>query len=166
MATKATETAPAETTEVELFDGDSSATSDVRKEIAEFKTGDVSIYSTFRGDDFFATARAQLAATSTSLPLSEHLNETILLDNYVLQAVEIPDEKTGELQESIRVTLADSTNGKSYHATSVALARGIKGIVNALQGKEPSEWPEPLPVQVREERSRKGYRFMNIVVVL
>lgn len=165
MATQATET----TTDVVEYDN--TAASNVKAEIAEFRSGDSGIMSTFTGDDFFQVAKAQLAATSSSLPISEHLKETILLDNFVIQPVEIPvtDNKgqtTGELSQSARVTLVDSTNGKSYHGTSMALVNSLKQIVAALGGRLPQDWAEPLPIQIEEERSRAGFRFFKIVVVL
>jgi len=162
MATQATE-APVST---ELVEFDGSASSDVRAEIAAFEAGDPGIMSTFSGDDFFQVAKEQLAATSNSLPINEHLKETILLDNFVIQYVEIPNEKTGELSKSARVTLVDSTNKKSYHGTSMALVNSLKQIVAALGKKMPKDWAEPLPIQVVEEKSRAGFRFFKIVVVL
>ena len=168
MATQANETA---TTDIEVAEFDSSAASNVKAEIAEFRSGDSGIMSTFTGDDFFQVAKAQLAATSSSEPISEHLKETILLDNFVIQPVEIPvtDAKgnnTGELSQSARVTLVDSTNGKSYHGTSMALVNSLKQIVAALGNRLPGEWAEPLPIQIVEEKSRAGFRFFKIVVVL
>jgi hypothetical protein len=162
MATQANETA----TSTEIAEFDSSAATDVRSEIAAFRSGDAGIMSTFTGDDFFQVAKAQLAATSASLPINEHLKETILLDNFVIQPVEIPNEKTGELSQSARVTLVDSTNGKSYHGTSMALVNSLKQIVAALGNRLPGEWAEPLPIQIVEEKSRAGFRFFKIVVVL
>jgi len=166
MASK--DQAPADTVsaDVAVIESDSSASSNVKAEIAEFRSGNSGIMSTFTGDDFFALAKAQLAATSDSTPINEIIGQTILLDNFVIQPVEIPDEKTGELQQSARVTLVDSTNKKSYHGTSMALVNALKQIVAALGDRLPSEWPEPLPVKVVEERSRAGYRFFKIVVVL
>ena len=163
---KATETVETPSAEVEIFEGDSSASVDVRSRIANFKGGDPGIMSTFTGDDFFSVAKNQLAATSNSLAISDHLKETILLDNFVIQPVEIPDEKTGELHQTARVTLVDSTNGKSYHGSSMALVNSLEQIVAALGNRLPAEWAEPLPIQIHEERSRAGYRFFKIVVVL
>lgn len=166
MAT--TEQAPVSTDIVEF---DSSASSNVRSVIAAFEEGDTGIMTTFRGDDFFQVAKAQLAATTGSEPISDHLGETIMLDNFVIQPVEMPavdakGQPTGELLQSARVTLVDSTNKKSYHGTSMALVNGLQQIVAALGKRLPAEWAEPLPVKVVEEKSRQGYKFFNIVVVL
>ena len=166
MANKATESVEAVSTDVAIVESDNSASSNVKAEIAEFRSGNSGIMSTFSGDDFFTVAKAQLAATSDSTQISEILGQTILLDNFVIQPVEIPDEKTGELHQSARVTLVDSTNKKSYHGTSMALVNALKQIVAALGDRLPAEWPEPLPVKVVEERSRAGFRFFKIVVVL
>jgi hypothetical protein len=163
---KATETVETPSAEVEVFEGDSSASTDVKLAIQEFRSGDAGIMSTFTGDDFFSVAKEQLAATSNSIPISDHLKETILLDNFVIQPVEIPNEKTGELSQSARVTLVDSTNKKSYHGTSMALVNSLKQIVAALGNRLPGDWAEPLPIQIQEEKSRSGYRFFKIVVVL
>lgn len=139
--------------------------SDPHTEIQSFTGGNTGIMSTFTGDDFFQTAKAQLGATSSSLPISDHLKETILLDNWVLTPIEIADEQ-GELHKSVRVTLVDSTNGKSYHGTGMPLVNALKSIVSALGGRLPAEWPEPLPIKVIEGKSRKGFKFFDVQVVL
>jgi len=144
----------------------SNYSSDPHQEIQRFTGGNTGIMSTFTGDDFFQTAKAQLGATSSSLPISDHLKETILLDNWVLTPIEIVDDKTGELMKSVRVTLVDSTNGKSYHGTGMPLVNALKSIVSALGGKLPAEWPEPLPIKVIEGKSRKGFKFFDVQVVL
>lgn len=166
MATspKATETIVDEivpSTELEV----SNYSSDPHTEIQSFTGGNTGIMSTFTGDDFFQTAKAQLGATSSSLPISDHLKETILLDNWVLTPIEIADEQ-GELHKSVRVTLVDSTNGKSYHGTGMPLVNALKSIVSALGGRLPAEWPEPLPIKVIEGKSRKGFKFFDVQVVL
>lgn len=171
MATKANETVEAASTDIELVDVDGSATRNVKAEIAEFRSGDSGILSTFVGDDFFQVAKLQLAATSGSDPLDEHLGETIMLDNFVIQPVEIPatDQRgnfTGELNQSARVTLVDSTNGKSYHGTSIALVNSLKQIVAALGDRMPKDWAEPLPIKVTREKARSGFQFFKITVVL
>lgn len=169
MAPKATETDAVTTVTAEETTGTDLVVSDysknVRAEISAFSTGDTGIMSTFTGDDFFSVARNQLAATSGSAPIADHLKETILLDNWVIQPVEIADEN-GELQQTARVTLVDTTNGKSYHATGMTLVNSLKSIVAALGGRLPAEWPEPLPVKVVESRTRKGFKFFDLQVVL
>lgn len=170
MATKATETVNTPEAHVPGTDiaelEQSNYSSDPHKEIQSFTGGNTGIMSTFTGDDFFQVAKAQLGATSSSLPISDHLNTTIMLDNWVLTPIEIADDQTGELMKSVRVTLVDSTNGKSYHGTGMPLVNALKSIVSALGGKLPAEWPEPLPIKVVESRSRKGYKFFDVQVVL
>jgi hypothetical protein len=169
MAPKATETVETPAVVTENAPGTDLVVSDfsknVRAEISSFATGDTGIMSTFTGDDFFQVAKSQLAATSGSEPIADHLKETILLDNWVIQPVEIADEN-GELQQTARVTLVDTTNGKSYHATGMTLVNSLKSIVAALGNRLPSEWPEPLPVKVVESRTRKGFKFFDLQVVL
>jgi len=169
MAEKATESTVG--TDVELIDTDNSSASNVKAEIASFISGDTGIMTTFSGDDFFQVAKAQLAATSGSVPLDDHLGKTILLDNFVIQPVEIPatDAKgnfTGELNQSARVTLVDSTNKVSYHGTSMALVNSLKQIVAALGNRLPADWAEPLPIQITRESARSGFKFFKITVVL
>lgn len=173
MAPKATETVTDNTPETHTAPGTelaelevSNYTSDPHKEIQSFTSGDTGIMSTFTGDDFFQRAKNQLAATSSSLPLDDNLGTTILLDNWVLTPIEVADPTTGELNKSVRVTLVDSTNGKSYHGTGMPLVNALKSIVSALGGKLPAEWPEPLPVKVVKGTSRKGYKFFDVQVVL
>jgi hypothetical protein len=168
MATQATETAVS-TVEAPVTPGTdlevSNFASNVAAEIASFASGSTGIMSTFTGDDFFEVAKTQLGYSSASEPIADHLKETILLDNWVIQPVEIADEN-GELQQTARVTLVDTTNGKSYHATGMTIVNALKSIVAALGGKLPSEWPAPLPIKVVESRTRKGFRFFDVQVVL
>jgi len=46
------------------------------------------------------------------------------------------------------------------------LVNALKSIVSALGGRLPAEWPEPLPIKVVEGKSRKGFKFFDVVVVL
>src|SRR5690625_913848 len=132
----------------------------VSAKIANMNAGEVGVYSTFKGEDF--KTRVQVAqALSAAQPISDFLGETINLANVVVQAVDVADED-GTLNEAVRVILVDD-KGKSYAALSDGLYRSLQNLFGVLG--EPSTWPEPLPVRVVEEKSRKGFKFFTIQIV-
>lgn len=149
--------------EIALTAADSkNAVSGIAAALEGMKTGNAgNIMSTFQGTDF-ATKVKTLKAVTNSKPLSENLGKTIMLENVVVQIIEMPDEKTGVLTEVPRIILVDA-DGTTYHAISNGIFKSLENTF-ALLG-QPAAWEEALPVQVSEERSRTGFRFMTLNVV-
>lgn len=144
-----------EVAEVEEYTG---ARRDVVSAVSGLNNAEATFYSSIKGDSF--AGRVAIAnAMSNSKPVMDVLGETINLVDYIVQVVQIADDKTAEVNDAARVTLVDD-KGMAYHATSDGLLSAIRTL-NATVG-EPSTWPEPLPIKVVEERSRKGFRFMTI----
>lgn len=114
-------------------------------------------YSSIEGDDW-DSKKAVAAAMANSEPISDHLKETISLHNFIVQAVEIADDKTGELNESARVTLI-AEDGKAYHGTSVGLISSVESMLSVF-GK-PSGWPQAIDIQVIEDRTRRGFKVFT-----
>jgi hypothetical protein len=156
--------ADAKTTDiVENIEVDSDATGeriaqDVAGAIAGLNDANSSFYSSIKGTDW-AARKAIAGAITTSTPIATVLGKTINLVNIIVQMVQIADRETAEVNDAPRVILIDA-DGTAYHATSAGLLSAIRNIL-ATMG-EPSDWPEPLPIVVKEERGRNNYRFMTI----
>lgn len=100
-----------------------------------------------------------LKAINNSVPLVDKAGEKIAIVDVVMQEVEIADEKTGELQDAIRITLIDK-DGTAYNATSKGIAQSLKQTFGVLG--TPDQWDEPLVVTVAEERGRNGFRYLTL----
>lgn len=86
----------------------------IRADIENLSSGKSTVFSTFSGADH-ATKVAVLNAMTNSEPVADHIGETIQLENVIVQAVDMTDEKTGEVQAQPRIILVDN-QGQAYHA--------------------------------------------------
>jgi hypothetical protein len=102
---------------------------------------------------------ATLNAVTNAEPINEHLGEVINLTHVVVQAVQIADEKTGEVSDVPRTILL-TDDGTAYAAVSDAILGSLRDVFGIMG--HPSEWTEPLPVKVVEKRGRAGFRFYKI----
>ena len=100
------------------------------------------------------------AALQSSEPLSEHLGEVINLVHFMGQTINVADENTGEMTVRVRTVIIDD-KGKAYTATSDQLLNSLVTLT-AIYGP-PARWSAPKPVVVKEERSRRGFRFFTVV---
>lgn len=99
------------------------------------------------------------AALQNAEKLDEHLNEALLMTNAVAQAVQVTDDQTGEISNTVRVILV-TADGKAYAATSPTLAAGLNTMFGIFG--TPNTWTEPLAIRVVERRSRRGFKFFSI----
>lgn len=118
------------------------------------------IYSSIVGDSF-ATKLEIAAAMTTSVPVDEHLGEVINLRNFIIQPVELTDDN-GTINTAPRVILIDD-DGTTFHGTSVGLLSALRNIV-AVVG-EPVGWDSFIPIQVVQEKTRKGFKVFTIKFV-
>lgn len=145
----------------EVEERQSRGVTDVSAAIAGLNDSSAAFYSTIKGTDF--AARKLIAAAQTkSVSLADNLGAEIALRNFIVQSVNLEDDKTGEVNEAPRVTLI-AEDGTAYHATSVGLLSALRNVIATLG--EPDSWPEALPIKVVEQRGRSGYRFMTIELV-
>lgn len=100
-----------------------------------------------------------LKAVNNSLPLVDQAGKSIKIVDVVLQSVEIANENTGTVEDSVRITLI-TEDGTAYHATSKGIAQSLKQAFGVLG--EPNQWEEPLEVDVAEERGRNGFRYLTL----
>lgn len=130
----------------------------VQGAIQSLNKGEVTVYSSIKGDDF-ESKKATLNATTNSVAIADNLGKTISLANIIVQAIDMEDEKTGEVSEQPRVILIDD-EGNAFHAISQGIFKSLENLLGILGA--PDTWPAPVPVQVVEERGRKGYRYYTI----
>ena len=101
------------------------------------------------------------AALQSSEPLSEHLGEVINLVHFMGQTINVvADETTGEMTVRVRTVIIDD-KGNAYAATSDQLLNSLVTLT-AIYGP-PAHWSAPKPIVVKEERSRRGFRFFTVV---
>lgn len=99
------------------------------------------------------------SALQNAEKLDEHLNEPLNMTNAVAQAVQVTDDQTGEISNTVRVIIV-TDEGKAYAATSPTLAAGLNTMFGIFG--TPNTWTEPLCIKVVERRSRRGFKFFSI----
>lgn len=100
------------------------------------------------------------SALQDSEKLDEHLNEPLDVVNVIAQRVAVANEESGEMNESARVIIV-TEDGTSYSATSPTLLSAFNTLFGIFG--TPDTWAEPMKLKVIEGKSRKGYRFFNLV---
>lgn len=103
------------------------------------------------------------SALQNAEKLDEHLNEPLAMVNAVAQAVQVTDDQTGEVSNTVRVIIVTADN-KAYAATSPTLAAGLNTMFGIFG--TPNVWTEPLTIKVIERRSRRGFKFFSIEPVV
>lgn len=103
------------------------------------------------------------SALQNAEKLDEHLNEPLAMVNAVAQAVQVTDDQTGEVSNTVRVVIVTADN-KAYAATSPTLAAGLNTMFGIFG--TPNVWTEPLTIKVIERRSRRGFKFFSIEPVV
>ena len=146
-------------TEVAVPEGQGTTGSkDVLAQIATMNGGQMAFYSTIDQSDREGAMKV-LAAVTDSEPIGDHLRETILLKDFVMQATTMYDEDKDQEVDILRTILIDA-EGKAYHAISDGLFRSLQTYVGLLG--HPSTWAEPVAITVDEKRNRKGFKFFTI----
>lgn len=127
--------------------------------IANFAEATGSIYTTVQGDDM-DTKLAVIGAISGAERIDEHLDESIALVDFVIQAIEVSDPNTGQINAATRVVLIDA-DGSAYAGISKPLVSSLQ-LITQLAG-HPSTWNKPVDVVVQTVKTRAGYTAFNLV---
>nr|DAR86061.1 MAG TPA: Single stranded DNA binding protein [Caudoviricetes sp.] len=117
------------------------------------------IFTTVKGDDFETKAKI-FNAVNDAKPVSDLSGKPFEIADLVIEATEFVNEKTGEIEPSVR-TIFITPTGDAYQAFSGPVFNAAKRIL-ALLG-DPSAWPAPLKVRVTEEGSGKN-RFYKLAL--
>lgn len=99
------------------------------------------------------------SALQNAEKLDEHLNEPLNMTNAVAQAVQVTDDQTGEISNTVRVIIV-TDEGKVYAAISPTLVAGLNTMFGIFG--TPNTWTEPLCIKIIERRSRRGFKFFSI----
>jgi len=119
------------------------SSNNVRAEIANMASGANAVFSTIVGEGFEAKALL-LEALSNSVPVAENLGKRINLVDVVVEAIDLPNEQTKEMETQPRVILLDE-DGSAYHAISGPFLRDVQRLLSVMG--QPSAWPGALPVK-------------------
>lgn len=133
----------------------------LRSEIQALGSGRSTVFSTLKAEKFEDKV-ALVNAMTNSVPVLENVNKPIQLVNFVIQAVDMVNETTGEIEAQPRIILIDA-DGKAYHAISTGLYKSIENILGIIG--HPSTWPAPLPIVIERLKGGKGHFFTAKIAV-
>ena len=97
-------------------------------------------------------------AVSNAEPLSDHLGQTIMVRDVVLQPIEVNDTNTGEVRQMIRSILIDE-EGKALSCSSDGVLTSLKSLFTFLG--EPPFVPS-VPLVPMQKTGRHGYKFLTL----
>lgn len=93
--------------------------------------------------------------------LIDHCGETLEITDVAAHGVSLADEKTGEINEVLRVVLI-ATDGTTYSCVSSGVIESLKKIF-AIVGV-PSWKDEPVKIIPTEVRTKQGRRVLTLVL--
>lgn len=99
------------------------------------------------------------AANNPDHRLSEMIGQSITVKDIYVEAVQLLNTETGEVQTAPRCVLI-TPEGESYACVSSGVLGAIKKLF-AVFG-QPCEWPEPLAVTVKQIDKGNGKRILTL----
>ena len=102
------------------------------------------------------------AFNSPTEKIGNLINQKIDVVDVVLAHVELVNDKTGELEDSVRTILIDK-DGKSYDATSSGIYNSVLTILSVF-GSLHFEQDEPLTVVVKQIKTKRGSTLTLAVI--
>lgn len=93
------------------------------------------------------------AINSPDEKIADHINKPIMLTDIVAHPVQLVDEKTGELLDSMRMVLVDE-NGVGYEAVSTGIVNAVSRILQIFG--QPQTWDGPIKVVPVQKKTRNG----------
>ena len=127
--------------------------------VSALSAGLSNIYCSFALDTQESKVRA-LDALTNAEQVGDHLDETILLRDVMVQATTMVDEN-GQERDALR-TILIADDGSAYAAMSDGLFKALQNFFGILG--QPATWTEPLPIKVTEVKGRKGFKFFTIKI--
>lgn len=92
------------------------------------------------------------AANNPDHKLADYINKTIVVRDVLAEQVELVDDETGEVAESVRVVFVDM-DGESYQTISTGVYSALK---RAIQVFGAPTWDEGLPITVKQVQVARG----------
>ena len=141
---------------------------EVQAKLASF-TDKPMVFSTFDANDIESQKKLAMAVTDAD-PLSDNLNKTFYLKDFVVQATTMIDDRpdangvvSNEERPILRIILV-TAEGKAYSCA----ADGIFKVLQTYTGifGHPSVWPaEGIAMQAVENKGRRGFRYLTLKLV-
>ena len=116
--------------------------------------GQSQMYCSIRDDGTMQSKdRTIHSNTSTDTRNSDCIGETIALANIVAHPIQLVDENSGELIETMRMVLVDD-QGPSYEAVSTGIVNAVARILQIFG--QPDTWTAPIKVKPVQKGTRNG----------
>ena len=116
--------------------------------------GQSQMYCSIRDDGTMQSkARIFNSINSPDKRISDCIGETISLANIVAHPIQLVDENSGELIETMRMVLVDD-QGTSYEAVSNGLVNAVARILQIFG--QPDTWTAPIKVKPVQKGTRNG----------
>ena len=124
-------------------------TLDVSAELSEQST---STYCSIKGGDRATKAKLYNASNNPDHKVGDFINKNIKVKDVLVEAIDIVDEETGEVERAPRVVLIDD-KGKAYQAVSMGIFNAVK---KAIQIFGETTWEEPIEFTVKQVSVKNG----------
>ena len=112
------------------------------------------MYCSIRDDGTMQSkARIFNSINSPDKRISDCIGETINLANIVAHPIQLVDENSGELIETMRMVLVDD-QGTSYEAVSTGIVNAVARILQIFG--QPDTWQAPIKVKPVQKGTRNG----------
>ena len=116
--------------------------------------GQSQMYCSIRDDGTMQSkARIFNSINSPDKRISDCIGETISLANIVAHPIQLVDENSGELIETMRMVLVDD-QGVSYEAVSTGIVNAVARILQIFG--QPDTWQGPIKVKPVQKGTRNG----------
>ena len=116
--------------------------------------GQSQMYCSIRDDGTMQSkARIFNSINSPDKRISDCIGETISLANIVAHPIQLVDENSGELIETMRMVLVDD-QGTSYEAVSTGIVNAVARILQIFG--QPDTWTAPIKVKPVQKGTRNG----------
>lgn len=93
------------------------------------------------------------ATNNPTHKLSDYINKVIYATNVYIQPAQLTNRETGEVSIVPRIILIDNNN-ESYAAASFGLYHALERLFLIIGG--PSEWKDPVPLEIKQVPTSKG----------
>lgn len=116
--------------------------------------GQSQMYCSIRDDGTMKSkARIFNSINSPDKRISDCIGEVIALRNIVAHPIQLVDENSGELVETMRMVLVDD-KGTSYEAVSTGIVNAVARILQIFG--QPDTWQAPIKVKPVQKGTRNG----------
>lgn len=114
--------------------------------IADFATGAPSFFCSFTPSTDAEKRQLYNAMNNADVQLADHIGQTIVMRDIIIEPVEIVKEETGETVSAPRCIIID-VDGNSYTCVSTGIYNALRRICTIFG--RPS-WRDGIPVKVRQ----------------